>query len=204
MICSTTLVAVRRSNSPGVAETNMRWPIRSRNSSQRSGRLSAALVADGLHARTDAITSAAVLRSVVAAVVGFGGWVIGVLAVMIARPGVPVDDQLLVVASVGVPVGLAAYLAWVHRDSSARSKGVGLAAAAGGALVGAWLGFQATAGLMALVTAILGAVAGANLVLILLDMARASSADYRTSTDPAPDTQSASAKPETPTSAGMR
>jgi hypothetical protein len=103
-----------------------------------------------------------------------------------------------------VPVGLGIYLAWVHRDWSAQSKGVGLAAAVAGALAGAWLGFLATAGLTALATAILGAVAGANLVLILLDVARARSADDRIADDAVPDTRSAIAKPETPTGAGMR
>ena len=39
-----------------------------------------------------------------------------------------------------------------------------------GALVVAWMGFHAAAGLLALVTAIAGATAGANLVLIVLDM----------------------------------
>jgi hypothetical protein len=43
-------------------------------------------------------------------------------------------------------------------------------AAVAGALVGAWLGFHATAGFLALATAILGAVGGGNLLLILLDM----------------------------------
>jgi hypothetical protein len=57
---------------------------------------------------------------------------------------------------------------------------------------------------IALVTAILGAVAGGNLMLILLDMARAGSADDRVSAATAPDTRSASAKPETPAGAAMR
>jgi hypothetical protein len=61
---------------------------------------------------------------------------------------VPTDNDLVVALSIGLPVGLGIYLAWVHRDWSAQSKGVGLA--------GTWLGVQATAGLTALVTAILG------------------------------------------------
>ena len=52
--------------------------------------------------------------------------------------------------------------------------------------------------LIGLVTAILGAIAGANLVLILLDMARARSTDNRISADPATDMHAASSKPETP------
>jgi hypothetical protein len=54
----------------------------------------------------------------------------------------------------------------------ARSKGVGLAAAAAGSFAGAWLGFHATDGPLALLTAIAGALAGANLTLILIDMSR--------------------------------
>jgi hypothetical protein len=40
----------------------------------------------------------------------------------------------------------------------------------GGALVGGWLGFNATEGLFALFTAIVGAVAGANATLLVLDI----------------------------------
>jgi hypothetical protein len=87
---------------------------------------------------------------------------------------------------------------------SAQSKGVGLAATVAGALVGAWLGFHAMAGPMALVTAILGAVAGGNLVLILLDMLWAGSAADRVACGTAADTRSTDIKTETPTSAGMR
>jgi hypothetical protein len=145
-----------------------------------------------------------VLRSLYPIVVGLGGWLLGMLIVLATMPTVPIDDELLVALSVGVPVGLRIYLTCVHREWPAQNKGVGPAAAVAGALAGAWLGFHATAGLTALVTAILGAVAGANLVLIVIDIAQASSADDRISTDTAPDTRSASAKPETPTSAGMR
>ena len=51
--------------------------------------------------------------------------------------------------------------------------------AAAGALVGAWLGFHATTGLLALVTAIVGAAAGANLTVIGFDIARERSARDR-------------------------
>jgi hypothetical protein len=55
-------------------------------------------------------------------------------------PGIRIDNELLVVSSVGVPIGLGIYWAWVHLDWSVRSRRVGLAAAAaGGALGGAWL-----------------------------------------------------------------
>jgi pimeloyl-ACP methyl ester carboxylesterase len=148
--------------------------------------------------------ASAVLRSGCPMIVGLGGLLLGMLIVLTTMPSAPIDNELLVALSIGVPVGLGIYLAWVNRDWSTQSKGVGLAAAAAAALVGAWLGFHATAGLMALVTAILGAVAGANLALILLDMARTRSADDRTAANTAPDTRSAIAKPETPTGVGMR
>jgi ethanolamine transporter EutH len=48
-----------------------------------------------------------------------------------------------------------------------------------GALVGAWLGFNATADLKALLTTIVGATAGANLAVILIDVARERSARAR-------------------------
>jgi hypothetical protein len=86
-------------------------------------------------------------------------------------PGVPLDDELLAALSVGVPIGLGVYFAWVNRDWSATTKITGFAAAEGGALVGAWLGFNATEGLVALMTTIVGAAVGANLTLLALDIA---------------------------------
>ena len=49
-------------------------------------------------------------------------------------------------------------------------------------LVGAWLGYHATPGLLALLTAIAGAIAGANLMLILFDMSRVGSDGEQAST----------------------
>jgi hypothetical protein len=127
--------------------------------------------------------ASAVLRSLYAVVLGFGGWLLGVLIVLVALPGTPIDDELLAMLSVGVPVGLGVYLAWVSRG---QAKAIGLAAAAAGALVGASLGFHAGTDLLALLTAIAGAVAGANLTLILLDLARASSERVAASASPEP------------------
>ena len=112
----------------------------------------------------------AALRSVYPIVLGLGGWFLGVLIVITTMPGVPLDDELLVVLSVGMPVGLGIYWRGCTATGRPRTKTIGLAAAIGGALVGAWLGFHATAGLLALVTAIVGAAAGANLILIALDI----------------------------------
>ena len=70
-----------------------------------------------------------------------------------------------------MPIGLGVYFAWVNRDWPATTKTTGFAATAGGALLGAWLGFHAAADLLALLTAILGAAAGANLIVLALDIA---------------------------------
>jgi hypothetical protein len=105
-------------------------------------------------------------------VLGLGGWLFGALLVLTALPTVPLDSELLAGLSVGVPVGLGIYFAWVHRDWSSRAKTTGLAAALGAALVGAWLGFNSIAGLFGVVTAIVGAAVAANLIVIVLDIAR--------------------------------
>jgi pimeloyl-ACP methyl ester carboxylesterase len=111
-----------------------------------------------------------ILRSVFPLVLGLGGWFLGALTVLVTMPRVPLDDPLLATISVGVPAGLGIYLAWVNRDWSAKAKTSGFAAAAAGALAGAWLGFHATTGLLALITTIIAAAAGANLLLLALDI----------------------------------
>ena len=96
------------------------------------------------------------------------------LIVLTALPTVPLQDELLGALSVGVPIALAVYFAWVNRDWSRRTKAIGFAAAAGGALVGAWLGFNVTSaafGLFAPLLAIVGAAVGANLTVLALDVA---------------------------------
>jgi pimeloyl-ACP methyl ester carboxylesterase len=121
----------------------------------------------------------AFVRSLYALVLGLGGWFLGVLVAITAMPGLPLDDPLLCVLAVGVPVGLGAYLGWVHRDWSARSRFAGLLAAVAGAFAGTWLGLHAADGVLALLTAIAGAIAGANLLLILLDISRAGSRGHQ-------------------------
>src|SRR6266513_1071642 len=113
----------------------------------------------------------ATLSSLYPIVLGLGGWFLGVLIVITAMPGTPLDDELLAAFSVGVPVGLCIYFAWVNRGWSAQTKVTGFAVAVGGALVGAWLGFHASEGLLALITAIAGATVGGNLTLLGLDIA---------------------------------
>jgi pimeloyl-ACP methyl ester carboxylesterase len=116
--------------------------------------------------------SSAVLRSLYPVVLGLGGWCLGALVVLTTLPTVPLDGELLAALSVGVPIGLGIYLAWVHRGVSATSKAAGMSLAIGGALVGAWLGFNATTtGFFGLITACAGAAIGANLALIVFDVA---------------------------------
>jgi pimeloyl-ACP methyl ester carboxylesterase len=116
--------------------------------------------------------ASATLRSVYLFVLGLGGWFLGALVALTALPGVPLNDELLTVLSVSLPIGLGAYLAWVRRDWSGNIKTIGLTAAVAGAIVGAWLGFHATDGIPALITTIVGAAAGANLVLLVFDITR--------------------------------
>jgi pimeloyl-ACP methyl ester carboxylesterase len=113
----------------------------------------------------------ATLRSLYPIVLGLGGWFIGVLIVITTMPGTPLDDELLAASSVGLPIGLGIYLAWLNRGWAAQTKVIGFAAAIGGALVGAWLGYHAGEGLLALITAIAGAAVGGNLSLLGLDIA---------------------------------
>ena len=85
-------------------------------------------------------------------------------------PSVPIDDDLPIALSSGLPVGLGIYLVWVNRDWSPKTKAAGFAAAISGGLIGAWLGFNATSGLPAIATAIIGVAVGANLILLALDI----------------------------------
>jgi pimeloyl-ACP methyl ester carboxylesterase len=116
------------------------------------------------------------LRSVYTLVLGLGGWFAGVLVVLVAFPTVPLDDALLGVLSIGIPVGLGVYLAWANRDASAGARTVGLWTALASALAGAWFGFHAAGDLVAVVTTIVGAAVGANLTLLVLDIRRDRSA----------------------------
>lgn len=116
--------------------------------------------------------SGVVLRSVYAVVLGLGGWCLGALVVLTTMPAVRIDNQLVAVLCIGVPTALGVYLAWVDQRWSPRSRRAGLLTATAGALVGAWLGYNAADDLISLATGVAGAVAGCNLTLILHDMWR--------------------------------
>jgi pimeloyl-ACP methyl ester carboxylesterase len=116
--------------------------------------------------------ASAALRSAYLLVLGLGGWFIALIIELVAFPTVPLDNALLAVLSIGTPIGLGTYWAWVNSDKSVRAKTIGIWVAVAGALVGGLLGFEATAGLLAVITTIAGAAVGANLGLIVLDVAR--------------------------------
>ena len=112
------------------------------------------------------------LRAAFPIVLGLGGWFLCALVALTVAPTLWLGSELFSILSVGTPIGIGAYLAWVQRDSSADTKLAGAVAALGGALAGAWFGFGALEGLGALGTTIVGAAALANLTLIAFDVAR--------------------------------
>ena len=128
------------------------------------------------------------VRSLLPIVVGFGGYCLGVLIVLVAFPTVPVTDPLLAVLSTAVPVAVTVYGGWLRSGTSRR---IAFATALGPALAGAWLGFHVphAPGVGAL-TAIVGATLAANLGLITVDIAGvaeiASEDRLSTHTDPQP------------------
>ena len=79
-------------------------------------------------------------------------------------------DQLLAVVSIAVPIWLGVYAGWVRTDTPKAMRAKGIGAAAVGAVVGAALGFHVMSGLMALITAIIGAAVVSNLSLLVLDI----------------------------------
>ena len=108
-------------------------------------------------------------RALLPLVLGFGGWCLGVLIVLVAFPTVPITDQVLAVVSIAPPVALAVYAGWFRR---AALGGVAACAALSTAMLGAWLGYHVphAPGLGA-VTAIVAATLAANLGLMTLDVA---------------------------------
>jgi TAP-like protein len=66
--------------------------------------------------------ASATLRSLSPTPLGLGGWFLGVLLVITTIPSVPLDDELLAALSVGVPIGLGIYLAWVNATGPPRPR----------------------------------------------------------------------------------
>lgn len=117
----------------------------------------------------------AAVRSVQAAVVGLGGWALVAVVAMIVVPDVPVDSEWLAVLAIAVPAGLA-----VHWASPAGRMVVTVAAA----VAGAWIGFEAAASPLGILTAVPGAVAAANLAVIVRAMAARPETDTQREVEP--------------------
>jgi len=113
----------------------------------------------------------AILRAGYTVILGLGGWFLGVLVALVTMPGLSLDSEILAAISIGAPVGLGTYLAWVNREWFPSTRAVGFGAAMASALVGGWLGFHAVEGLIAVSTTIVGAIVGANGILLGLDIA---------------------------------
>src|SRR3984957_2777032 len=109
------------------------------------------------------------IRSAGPIVFGLGGWFLGELLVLRFWPSRPLVDPLLAV-SVAVAIWLGVYAGWVRTDTPKAMRAKGIGAAGVGAVVGAALDFHATSGLIALITAIIGAAVGSNLSLLVLDI----------------------------------
>ena len=118
--------------------------------------------------------ASAALRSVYPVIAGLGGWFTGALVVLTTMPGLPRDDALLPAASVGLPLGLGVYLAWVSGDWWLRTEIIGLSLAVAGPLLRGWLGFRSTERFVALIITMAAAIVGANLLLLAFDMTPAS------------------------------
>jgi pimeloyl-ACP methyl ester carboxylesterase len=113
----------------------------------------------------------ALLRSVHPILVGLGGWSLGVLIVLATLPVVALDNQLLAVVAVAIPVAAGIAMAWMRPDRPPAAATAGRAGAVAGALAGAWLGFHTTGGFAGVLTATVGALLGANVVLLVVDIA---------------------------------
>ncbi|MGH9124755.1 MAG: alpha/beta fold hydrolase [Acidimicrobiales bacterium] len=110
------------------------------------------------------------IRSAGPIVFGLGGWFLGALLVLRFWPSRPLDDQMLAVVAVAVPIWLGVYAGWVRTDTPKAMRAKGIAAAGVAAVVGAALGFHVFSGLMALITTIIGAAVVSNLSLLVLDI----------------------------------
>lgn len=109
-------------------------------------------------------------RSVLAPIVALGGWAVALLLVLSLWPSLPIASQPMVVTAMAAPVALVVYAAWANGAWSAATRHAGMAAVAGGAAVGTWLGLHAGSGLISAITAAVGAALGANLALLVRDV----------------------------------
>ncbi len=112
------------------------------------------------------------IRSAGPIVFGLGGWCLGALLVLRfwLWPSSPLDDQLMAVVSIAVPIWLGVYAGWVRTDTPKAMRPKGIGAAGVGAVVGAVLGYHVTSGGIALITTMIGAAVVSNLSLLVLDI----------------------------------
>jgi TAP-like protein len=110
-------------------------------------------------------------RTAFAPILGLGGWFIGLLIVPTLWPSVSCLNAPLAIAFISAPVAFSVYCAWVHRGWPRLIRYAGLCATVVGAAAGAWLGLHAVDGLYTPVMAIVAAVLGSNLALLLHDVA---------------------------------
>ena len=112
------------------------------------------------------------IRSAGPIVFGLGGWcprrTVGTAVLALASG--PLDDELLAVVSIVVPIWLGVYAGWVRTDTPKAMRAKGIGAAGVGAVVGAVLGFNVTSGGIAVITTLIGAAAVSNLSLLVLDI----------------------------------
>jgi pimeloyl-ACP methyl ester carboxylesterase len=110
-------------------------------------------------------------RVVYAPVLGLGGFSIATLLAVTVWPSLFPAYEPLTIVAIGAPVALAVYLAWVRRTWSRQIRNAGLCTAVGGAALGTWLGLHSVSGLFSAILGVVGAVLGANLALLVRDMA---------------------------------
>jgi hypothetical protein len=115
----------------------------------------------------------AVVRSLFAALCGLAGWIVAVLVVRTTSARIALDDRSLVLIAVALPVAAAVCWGWHDRRRPRRARTTGLAAAVAGVVIGSWLGSGAGEDLVAVFSAIVGGVAGANLALVAYDLVSA-------------------------------
>jgi len=116
------------------------------------------------------VKTGVVARSIFALFVGLGGWCLGALVLLTLLPSVALSNEPVSVLFIAVPVALVVYIAWIHRSWPRSIRMAGLGAAAGGALVGTWVGLHAVTGLFAVFFAVFAAILGANLAVLLRDV----------------------------------
>ena len=121
------------------------------------------------HGRLGRVTRV-LARSVWAVLIGLGGWFAVTLFVLVVAPSVPVDAVVPLVGGMAVPVALASFFGW-RAPMRSVPKVAGLGVALAGALLGGWLGLHCGPAPLALLTTLAGTVAGANLALIVCDIA---------------------------------